>query len=495
MTQDKKENDTMLKTLIQKELKSITVSNKFLVTFIISSILLIMSVLIGINEYKQAVTQYETVHQMADERIQQVSSWHSVSYREHRRPSPLMIFTSGLSYDIGRWSDINSQSTVKLKNSIYSDDPIFAVFRIIDFTFIVQIIFSLLAILFTFNAVNGEKEQGTLRLIFSNAVPRTKYIIAKCIGTWIGLLIPILIPILISVLIVMLFQIQFTGAEWMRLFFLILLSIIYISIFIVFGVFMSTMSRHSNVSFLLSLVFWISFVLIIPRGGVMAAGNIVTVPRIAEVEGLKVSFAKNKWEEYYKAMEDRFETERETENEDSDEEVSDDLMWAQLKAEDSLRKEVNKEIEKYEAILLEDLENKQRVQQSLGFNLARISPAATYQLAAMQLSFTDIELKSTYESVLKDYRTEFNNYIEKKSENAGPGAGSIMITMDTDKGFDIQVGRDQAIDVSDRPKFSHPQPQLKEILPDVLFNISILLLMIAGLLFGSYYSFQRFDLR
>ncbi len=484
----------MLHTLIQKELKSITVSNKFLVTFMICSLLLIMSVLIGINEYKQAMTQYETVHQMADERIQQVSSWHSVSYREHRKPSPLMIFTSGLSYDIGRWSDINRESTVKLKNSIYSDDPIFAVFRIIDFTFIVQIIFSLLAILFTFNAVNGEKESGTLRLIFSNAVPRTKYILAKCIGTWLGLLIPILIPILLSVLIVMLFQIEFSSQEWIRLVLLIFISVLYTSIFIVFGVFMSTMSRSSNVSFLLSLVFWICFVLILPRGGVMASGNIVSVPRIAEVEGMKVSFAKNKWENYYKDMDKRLSGSEH--NDDSEEDgISDDMMWANLKAEDSLRKEVTREIEGYEESLLEDWKNKQKAQQNLGFMLARFSPAATYQLAAMSLSNTDISLKSSYEQVMKDYREEFNSYIDKKSENAGPGAGSIMITMDSDKGMDLKMGRDEAIDVSDRPQFVHPKTQLSKILPDVIVNISILLFMIFGLLTGAYFSFMRFDLR
>ncbi len=484
----------MLNILIQKELKSIIVSNKFIVTFVICSILLIMSVLIGINEYKQAVTQYETVHQMADERIQQVSSWHSVSYREHRKPSPLMIFTSGLSYDIGRWSDINSRSTVKLKNSIYSDDPIFAVFRIIDFTFIVQIIFSLLAILFTFDAVNGEKEQGTLRLIFSNAVPRTKYILAKCIGTWLGLLIPILIPILLSVLIVMLFQIQFSSQEWIRLAILIFISILYTSIFVVFGVFMSTMSRSSNVSFLLSLVFWITFVLILPRGGVMASGNIVSVPRIAEVEGLKVSYAKNKWEEYYKNMNDIFADSRNN-NTEEDEDISDDMMWANMKAQDSLRKEVTRDIEGNEATLLEDWENKRKAQQHLGFMLSRISPAAVFQLAAMSLSYTDIDLKSSYESALRNYRIEFNKYIDKKSENAGPGAGSIMITMDSDKGMDLKVGRDNAIDVSDRPKFTHPKVQLGKILPDVLINISILLLMFTSLLGGAYYSFLKFDLR
>ena len=485
----------MLKTLIQKELKSITVSKKFSVTFLICSILLLLSVAIGINEYKQAVTQYETVHRMADERIQQVSSWHSVSYREHRKPSPMMIFTSGLSYDIGRWTDINDDSSVKLKSSIYSDDPIFAVFRIIDFTFIVQIIFSLLAILFTYDAINGEKESGTLRLIFSNAVPRTKYILAKCIGTWLGLIVPILIPILVSILMVLLFQINFSASEWVRLGLLVVVSILYITTFIVFGVFMSTRSRNSNVSFLLSLVFWIGFVLIIPRGGVMVAGQMVPVPRIAEIEGMKVSYEKNKWEKYYKDMEERYRQQDQNGSDVENDQQSDDLLWARMKEEDSLRTEVKKEIDTYNETIQEDLQNKQKVQQNLGFILSRISPAATFQIAAMKLSATDITLKSKYEEVLKDYRNAFNAYIEKKSENAGPGAGAIMITMDSDKGLDLKMGKDEAIDVSDRPTFVHPVTNLSQILPDVLSNIAILLSMIVGLILSAYYSFMKFDLR
>ena len=70
-----------------------------------------------------------------------------------------------------------------------------------------------------------------------------------------------------------------------------------------------------------------------------------------------------------------------------------------------------------------------------------------------------------------------------------------MITMDSEKGMDLKMGRDEAIDVSDRPQFIHPQAQLSKILPDVMTNISILLLMIFGLLTGAYFSFMRFDLR
>ena len=484
----------MFGNLVQKELKAISTSPKFVATFLVCSFLMIISVFIGINEYKQTVTQYETVHQLADEGLNRTTNWRSISYREHRQPSPLQIFSSGLAYDIGRWSDIDANSTVKMKHSIYSDDPIFAVFRVLDFTFIVQIVFSLLAILFTFDAINGEKENGTLRLIFSNSVPRTTYLLAKAVGSWFGLIIPILLPILISLLLVVLFQIPMTADDWIRLILLIGVSILYITFFILFGLFISSTTSRSSVSFMFSLVFWIAFVLIIPRGGVVAAGHIVSVPSLGEIEGMRDAYAKNKWEAYYADSEKRWQA-RDTEEREQEEEVNDDEMWARMNEEDSIRKAVTLDIEDYESLLMDDWKNKQRTQQNLGFILARFSPAATYQLATTTLSATDLKLKSNYEDAFKEYRNEFNDYIEKKSENAGLGAGAVMITMDSDKGFEINMGKDNAIDVSDRPQFIHPKIQTADIIGPLTGNVAILLFMILIVLIGSYISFTRYDLR
>ena len=166
-----------------------------------------------------------------------------------------------------------------------------------------------------------------------------------------------------------------------------------------------------------------------------------------------------------------------------------------MNEEDSIRKAVTLDIEEYEALLMDDWNKKQRNQQQLGFILARFSPAATYQLATTTLSATDLKLKSTYEDAFRDYRKEFNDYIEEKSAGAGPGAGSVMITVDSEKGFDLSMGKDNAIDVSDRPKFNHPQVQTADILGELTSNVSILLFMILVVLIGSYISFSRYDLR
>ena len=64
----------------------------------------------------------------------------------------MQVFVAGLNNDIGRFAEVEGGTTAHLKHSVYLDDPIFAVFRYFDFVFIVQIVLSLFAILFTYNA-------------------------------------------------------------------------------------------------------------------------------------------------------------------------------------------------------------------------------------------------------------------------------------------------------------------------------------------------------
>ena len=76
----------------------------------------------------------------------------------------MQVFSSGIHNDVGRVSDISSWREIKLQQSNYSDNSLFALFRFIDFTFIVQVVLSLFAILFTYDAINGGPEgDGTFK--------------------------------------------------------------------------------------------------------------------------------------------------------------------------------------------------------------------------------------------------------------------------------------------------------------------------------------------
>ena len=71
----------------------------------------------------------------------------------------------------------------------------------LDFLFIVGTVFSLLALLFTCDAVAGEKEAGTLRINLSNPLPRDVFLWSKLIGGYIVFVVPFLVSFLLGLLL------------------------------------------------------------------------------------------------------------------------------------------------------------------------------------------------------------------------------------------------------------------------------------------------------
>ena len=198
-------------------------------------------------------------------------------------PSPLAALVTGVSNDIGRSVEVQGRGELSLENSFYSDETAAAVFRLLDLEFVFTIVFSLFAILFCYNAVNGEKEDGTLRLLFSNSLPRHRYMLGKIIGSFLALGVPLLIPILIGCLLFIVVGIPMTGDDWLRLAGIVACAILYFGVFVMISIFVSALTARSSNSFIILLVVWILAVLVTPRAAVLYAGRAVEVPSVDDI--------------------------------------------------------------------------------------------------------------------------------------------------------------------------------------------------------------------
>jgi ABC-type transport system involved in multi-copper enzyme maturation permease subunit len=488
----------MLSLIITKELKSILLSPKFPATFGACSILLLLSVYVGIREYNSAAAQTASARQLIEQEQREATSWMGFSQKAFRDPDPMQVFVSGLQNDIGRLSDVTPMETIKLTHSVYSDDPLYAIFRFIDFAFIVQIVLSLFAILFTYDTVNGERESGTLALTFSAAVPRSIYLGGKIIGAWLGLLLPLVIPVLIAVLIVLLSGVPFHAGEWIRFASLLGVSLLYFTFFVLLGTCISALTKRSSASFLVALVAWIVLVLIVPRAGVMAAGQIVRVPSAAELDGQIAATSKDEWSTFMKNLEERWKA-RNASMEHMSKEDRDAYRnqheWAWMNEEDKARKDMQQEIDRKAAQFKEDVRNRNREQMRLGLAFARISPAASFQLAAMQIAGTDVELKSRYEDAMQSYREIYNNFREKKMKESGDGGG-IRISIDSEKGFSFSTPRDAgALDISDLPRFVAPIASSGAVVLPAIPDFALLLLACILAFGGAFLGFVQYDVR
>ena len=488
----------MLSLFIQKELKNIIQSPKFTATFVVCTVLIITSVFIGIKEYEDSVLQYEANKQIVQEDARQASGWHRIRNIAHRTPSPMQIFVSGLHFDVGRLSRISTFDEVKLTRSPYSDEPIFAIFRFIDFAFIVQIVLSLFAILFTYDAINGERESGTLKLAFANSVSRVQYLLGKFIGIWIGLVVPLLIPILIGLLMIMVFNVDLQPEDWTRIISLIGLSILYITLFIGLGLLVSSLTRSSALSFLLLLVIWIGSVMIVPRAGVIAAGQIVPVESIAQLEAQQEAFRKARWDEWGEQSGKRWQ-QRSQEMEGMDEaerqEYRDEKEWEWLEQDDADRKQVQTDITENNRRLLEGALNKKKEQERYAFSFARLSPASSFRLAAMNLAGTDINMKNRYEESMRSYREDFKTFVEKKQEESG-NRGGFSISINNGKvSMDLGNREGSSIDTSELPRYESPVVTANASIGNSIFDFGMLGIFIILCFGGTFAAFLRYDMR
>jgi len=483
----------MWKIIAERELRDHLQSTRFLVAAGVSTLLIVLSMWFGIAHYQARVAQHEQAVQMMLDLASEQTNWMMVSAAAFRAPDPMEVLSNGVSSDIGRYSDIGTWRNVRLVRSEYADDPMLAVFQFLDPTFVVMIVLSLIAILFTYNAVNGEKEGGTLKLAFANKLSRAEFILGKLAGSLLAVAAPIVVSFLIGALLLILLGVEMTASHWGRYAFFVLAALLYTMCFMLIGVFVSTLTHRSSVSFLILLVVWITAVLIIPKAATMLAGQAMPVPTADEIESRLTSYsaqARNEQSaEIQKAMRERF---RATEGMKPDERQEffnqNRAKWMQQM--DELRKAADQKIADYSSRLYEDYYNQKMGQELLAFSLSKFSPASQLQLAAMKLSGTDTGLKKRYEDAMKTYKAQYSKFVEQKG-------GGFGMRFSFGRGTSSVSGPDQAakINISEMPRFQDPVYSFGEAVSASLFDLGLITLVNILAFVGAFVAFLKFDMR
>ena len=135
----------------------------------------------------------------------------------------------------------------------------------IDWGFIIGYILSLIALLFTFDAISGEHERGTLRLMLANSIPRHTVLIGKFIGALISIQIPFMLAILMNLMIISSDSAVYLNTDsWVRIGIIFFIALLYICLFVALGLLISARVQQSIVSLVILLLVWVTFVVFMP---------------------------------------------------------------------------------------------------------------------------------------------------------------------------------------------------------------------------------------
>ena len=152
----------MLCVIIYKEILDSITSLKFVFTFMLCTLLILISIYTGIKNYDVELSEYSLSVTLNKKEIESRANYYSLltdGIKTSKRPETLSIFIEGIQGAVGRTSILSRDREPDMLDSKNSSKPLTAVFGALDLTFIVRIVLSLIAILFTYDAVSGEKER------------------------------------------------------------------------------------------------------------------------------------------------------------------------------------------------------------------------------------------------------------------------------------------------------------------------------------------------
>jgi len=202
----------------------------------------------------------------------------TIEYEVTKPPEVLSILNLGVTNRLGNSVLMSLRQIPSAEKKYAQENPLLNIFTSLDLTLIYKIVISLLAMLFAFDAISGEKERGTLKLLLAQGVSRFKVILGKYFGNMMTLLASFLISLFMAFLIILLHFPNLKTVDWMRILLFAVLTLFYMSLFFLFGLLISALTKKASHSLIFCLFVWIFFVIIIPNLSTYLATVIKPVP-------------------------------------------------------------------------------------------------------------------------------------------------------------------------------------------------------------------------
>ncbi|MCY3741890.1 MAG: ABC transporter permease subunit [Candidatus Poribacteria bacterium] len=272
----------MIWHIIKRELFDHINSLRFILTVVMLSALMITNAVVHLRTHPKKIRNYSENVTKSFNKLESRTELYSLAEKGpgnlYKRPSPLAFIADGGNaylpghiFNEGSWS--KSSAGGKLKSNWWLSygtvNPDAKDLRPqatkIDWVFIITYLLSFIPLLFTFDALSGEREQGTLRLCLANPISRPVLLIGKFLGTLITVLIPFVLAVLLNLAVISIDSwTQLSAADWGRLGLILLIASSYAGIFVGLGLMVSAGTREPRMSLVVLLLIWVAAVVFMP---------------------------------------------------------------------------------------------------------------------------------------------------------------------------------------------------------------------------------------
>ena len=496
----------MIGEIAKKSLLSNMLTLRFSVGTVLFLVLAALFTGVLLDEYRQKLENYNGLVSRNAEELKGLMTYQNLKPTIYKPPEILTVFSKGSAENMVGSIRISVGEVPKLGSADTGKNPFLSVFPVLDIALIFKLVISVLAILLAYDAISGEREDETLKLMLSNSVPRHQILSGKFIGGMITLAIPIMLGFLvISLMLELSPSVELTGDDWIRIALMFVLSVVMVSVLFNLGLFFSAMTKRSSDTLMLLLFLWVLFLLMIPNGSIYVSARLRPILRKESV----LSQVQQVWWRFQEEMEDYY---RRTPGEGGygvQNDASEPWGWYHRFATKSLvlsTRNRNVFIEplriKYADEAWQTGENylkSMKRQWKLANSISRTSPLSLYENLISSLSRTDIQGSEIFAIQARDYRQQIIDYLYSKKAFSSI---RYFATVKEEHLFDINnmdewtalrekydTQDPTPLEVSEIPRFHYRLETIavtmKRILPDVivLCFMSILFFMCAFAVF------------
>ena len=290
----------MITTLIRRELLDNLMTFRFAAATFITLLLVVANTFVLITDYERRLASHNESVKMHQRQLQEKITYSAGLdiLSVDRPPNPLSIFNVGFDKRLGNEVQISHGVVPSLwdGHNHGSSNPFMDMFASMDIVFIFEVILSLFALIFAYDAFAGEYESGTLRLVLTHPIGRGKILVAKYISAMLCLIVPLLMSLLLSIILLTTSTAIFLNSDdFLRISGIILTSVAYLSVFYLIGLLISAATRRTSTALMLSMFVWGFLVLVYP--------NVIltVIPRPESPDALRTSAfnrIENIWETF-----------------------------------------------------------------------------------------------------------------------------------------------------------------------------------------------------
>ena len=502
------------------------ISARFITGFLLCLVIIPFTLVVSVDNYSNRDRIYKIEEKQSQDEFEGARVYSGLRPVVVQKPEALSIFSNGISNNIG--------NKVKIKLGEYPifpeghvstrDNPLLNTFFSIDFSTVIAILIALLALVFSYDAISREREEGTMKLAFTGRTSRISFLTGKITGLLLTLLPILVFCYLLGGLIIMLNPaISLSSQDWAGVLLLFATSIVYMLVFILLGIFISSSTKHSSAAIIISLLAWIWFLFLVPNIATYLTQGFVKTALYENVRKTAYDYDqeyfKRKYEEQWPAFQKALNIDgigwwNYSGGDDGYEELSGGVkeMTRFHQMMNTWSEPVRMEYADKKWVVQKDyfdqLLHQQRIQQALAW----LSPSEIFTQTADILCRTDVNTFGKYMESIRNYREEVINYFVKNNlfnsyryftvqpEDEFPTRQELddiesgKLKSNLSYGFN---GWDRVtpLDKTGFPQYIQPDFSLPAVMHNALGRMTALLGMAVALLIGSIIVFMRYDVR